>query len=227
MNKLVIIRHGESVWNKNNIFTGWIDVPLSEEGIKQAKKAGQILKEKGYIFDLGFTSVLRRAYDTLDLVLKEMKLSIPVEKSWRLNERHYGGLQGMNKDAMREEYGKEQVEIWRRSYDVRPPIEKNEKEFEYREIREGEVPLTESLKDTEERLLPYWKETIVPQILSDKKVIISAHGNSIRVLIKNIEKVSGEEIVKIEIPVGIPLVYELDDNLKVLNKYYLSVNSLD
>jgi 2,3-bisphosphoglycerate-dependent phosphoglycerate mutase len=221
MNKLVIIRHGESVWNKENIFTGWIDAPLSEEGIEQAKKAGQILKEKGFTFDLGFTSVLRRAYNTLDLVLKEMELSIPIEKSWRLNERHYGCLQGMNKDAMREKYGKEQVEIWRRSYDVRPPAEEQGKECKYEEIKEGEVPLTESLKDTEERLLPYLKETIIPQIISGKKIIIAAHGNSIRALIKNIEEISEEEITKVEIPVGVPLVYELDDNLKVLNKYYL------
>jgi len=221
MNKLVIIRHGQSVWNKENIFTGWIDAPLSEEGINQAKLAGQILKEKGFSFDLGFTSVLQRAYNTLDLILEEMEITIPIEKSWRLNERHYGGLQGLNKDEMREKFGEEQVEIWRRSYDIKPPIKEEDRKFKYEEIKEGEVPLTESLKDTEERLLPYWKETIVPQILSNKKIIISAHGNSIRALIKNLENVSGEEIVKVEIPVGIPLVYELDDNLKVLDKYYL------
>jgi 2,3-bisphosphoglycerate-dependent phosphoglycerate mutase len=226
MNKLVIIRHGESVWNKENIFTGWIDAPLSEKGIEQARAAGELLKKEGFSFDLAFTSVLRRAYDTLDLILKEMGLAIPIEKSWRLNERHYGGLQGMNKDEMREKFGKEQIEIWRRSYDVRPPI-KEEKELKYEEIKEGEAPLTESLKDTEERFLPYWKETIVPQILSGKKIIIAAHGNSIRALIKNLEGVSREEIAKIEIPIGIPLVYELDDNLKVLNKYYLSVHTLD
>ncbi|MCK9446033.1 2,3-diphosphoglycerate-dependent phosphoglycerate mutase [bacterium] len=221
MNKLVIIRHGESVWNKENIFTGWIDAPLSEEGINQAKKAGIILKEKGFTFDLAYTSVLQRAYNTLDLILEEMKITVPTERSWRLNERHYGGLQGMNKDEMREKFGEEQVAIWRRSYDVKPPI-KEEKEFKYPEIKEGEVPLTESLKDTEERLLPYWKETIVPQIMTNKKIVISAHGNSIRALIKNLEGLSGEEIVKIEIPVGIPLIYELDNNLKVLNKYYLN-----
>jgi len=221
MNKLVIIRHGESIWNKENKFTGWIDAPLSEEGINQAKKAGQILKEKGFTFDLGFTSVLQRAYNTLELVLGEMNIEIPVEKSWRLNERHYGGLQGADKNEMREKFGKEQVEIWRRSYDVRPPA-KEQKEFTYKEIQEGEVPLTESLKDTEERLIPYWEETIVPQILTNKKIIIAAHGNSIRALIKKLEGISGEEITKIEIPVGIPLVYELDNNLKVLNKYYLN-----
>jgi 2,3-bisphosphoglycerate-dependent phosphoglycerate mutase len=221
MNKLVIIRHGESVWNKKNIFTGWIDAPLSEEGIKQAKLAGQILKEKGFTFDLAFTSVLKRAYNTLDLILKEMNLVIPIEKSWRLNERHYGALQGMNKDEMRDKFGAEQVEIWRRSYDIKPPIKEGEVEFKYKEIKEGEVPLAESLKDTEERLLPYFKENIILAIKEGKKVIISAHGNSIRALIKNIENISKEEITKIEIPVGIPLIYEFDDNLKIIKKYYL------
>lgn len=222
MKKLVIIRHGESVWNKENIFNGWIDTPLSEKGVEEAKRAGTILKEKGFVFDIGFTSVLERAYITLDLILKEMNLSIPIEKSWRLNERHYGALQGMNKDEMREKFGKEQVEIWRRSYDVRPPAKEEEGEFKYKEVKEGSVPLTESLKDTEERLLPYWNETIVPMIKSGKRVIISAHGNSIRALIKNIEGMSGKEIAKVEIPIGIPLVYELDDNLKPADKYYLN-----
>jgi len=220
MNKLVIIRHGESVWNKENIFTGWIDAPLSEEGIAQAKRSGIILKKKGFTFDLAFTSVLQRAYNTLDLILEEMSLAVPVEKSWRLNERHYGGLQGMNKDEMRQKYGEDQVAIWRRSYDIKPPA-KEEKEFKYPEIKEGEVPLTESLKDTEERLLPYWKETIIPQIIANKNIIIAAHGNSIRALIKNLEKLSEEEIIKVEIPVGNPLIYELDDDLKPTKKYYL------
>ncbi len=227
MNKLIIIRHGESVWNKENIFTGWIDAPLSEEGVSQAKKAGQLLKEKGFSFDMAFTSVLKRAYDTLDLVLKEMNLAVPIEKSWRLNERHYGGLQGMNKDEARAKFGEEQIKIWRRSYDIKPPIEKEVEEYKYEEIKEGDLPLTESLKDTEERLLPYWQKTIAPQIMSGKKIIIAAHGNSIRALIKNIEGLSGEEITKIEIPMGNPLVYELDDDLKLLNKYYLSVQVLD
>jgi 2,3-bisphosphoglycerate-dependent phosphoglycerate mutase len=221
MNKLVIIRHGESIWNKENVFTGWIDAPLSEKGIEQAKKAGQSLKEKGFSFDIAFTSVLKRAYDTLDLVLKEMNIVIPVEKSWRLNERHYGNLQGMNKDEARKEFGTEQVEEWRRSYGTRPPEKKAERELEYKEAGEGEVPSAESLEDTERRLLPYWQESIVPLIKEGKKVIISAHGNSIRALIKNIEGISEEEITKVEIPVGIPLVYELDENLKPLNKYYL------
>ena len=227
MNKLIIIRHGESVWNKENIFTGWIDAPLSEEGVSQAKKAGQLLKEKGFSFDMAFTSVLKRAYDTLDLVLKEMNLAVPIEKSWRLNERHYGGLQGMNKDEARAKFGEEQIKIWRRSYDIKPPIEKEVEEYKYEEIKEGDLPLTESLKDTEERLLPYWQKTIAPQIMSGKKIIIAAHGNSIRALIKNIEGLSGEEITKIEIRMGNPLVYELDDDLKLLNKYYLSVQVLD
>jgi 2,3-bisphosphoglycerate-dependent phosphoglycerate mutase len=220
MNKLVIIRHGESVWNKENIFTGWIDAPLSEKGIEQAEEAGKILKEKGFVFDIAFTSALRRAYDTLDLALREMNITIPIEKSWKLNERHYGGLQGMNKDEMRKKFGEEQVEIWRRSYDVKPPI-KEEKTFQYEEVKEGEVPSTESLKDAEERIIPYWEEKIIPLIKEGKRVIISAHGNSIRALIKNIENISGEDITKIEVPVGIPLVYELDDNLKPINKYYL------
>jgi len=222
MNKLVIIRHGESVWNKENIFTGWLDAPLSEKGIEQAKKSGDILKEEGFSFDIGFTSVLERGYETLNLILQEMGISIPVEKSWRLNERHYGALQGMNKDAMREKYGKEQVETWRRSYDVKPPERIEEREFKYKEIKEGEVPWTESLKDTEKRLMPYWTETIAPEIKEGKKVIVSAHGNSIRAIIKNLEGLSGEEIEKVDIPTGVPLVYELDDNLNPVNKYYLN-----
>jgi 2,3-bisphosphoglycerate-dependent phosphoglycerate mutase len=221
MNKIVIIRHGESIWNKENIFTGWIDAPLSEKGIDQAKKAGMILKEKGFFFDLGFTSVLQRAYNTLDIILKEMDISIPVEKSWRLNERHYGALQGQNKDEVEKKSGKEQVELWRRSYNTRPPAEAGKGIFKYEEIKKGEVPLTESLKDTEERLLPYWQEKIIPAVKEGKKVIISAHGNSIRAMIKNIEGLSGEEIVKVEVPIGVPLVYELDNDLKPINKYYL------
>ena len=221
MNKLVIIRHGESIWNKENIFNGWIDTPLSEKGIEQAKKAGTVLKEKGFSFDIAFTSLLERASNTLNLILKEMNLSIPVEKSWRLNERHYGALQGENKDEMRKKYGTEQVETWRRSYNVRPPEKKEERELGYKEVKEGEVPLTESLEDTEKRLLPYWQDSIIPQIKEGKRIIISAHGNSIRALIKNIEGLSEKEIVKVEIPTGVPLVYELDENLKPVNKYYL------
>jgi len=221
MFKLVIIRHGESVWNEKNIFTGWIDAPLSEKGIKQAKKAGKLLKEKGFTFDLAFTSVLQRAYKTLDLILEEMNLNIPIERSWRLNERHYGNLQGLDKDETRNKYGEKQVEEWRRSYEIRPPAKLNEKQLEYPEIKEGLVPFTESLKDTETRLFPYWLRAIIPKIKEGKRIIISAHGNSIRSLIKNIEMLSGEQIAKVEIPIGVPLVYELDDNLRVLNKYSL------
>ena len=221
MNKLVIIRHGESVWNKENRFTGWIDAPLSETGIEQAREAGRNLKNQEFFFDLGFTSVLQRAYNTLNLILSEMSISIPIEKSWRLNERHYGALQGLNKDEARKQFGEEQVQIWRRSYDVRPPKKTEEIKYEYDEIEEGEVPLAESLKDTETRLLPYWNERMAPAIKEGKRVIISAHGNSIRALIRNIEGISGEEIASVEIPIGIPLVYELDDNLKVIDKYYL------
>lgn len=220
MTKLVIVRHGESVWNKENVFTGWLDAPLSEKGIEQAKRAGVALKEKGLSFDSGFTSVLKRASETLDLILREMNLAIPVEKSWRLNERHYGWLQGKNKDEMRKKFGCEQVEKWRRSYDIRPPV-KEKGNFKYKEIEEGEVPPAESLKDTEERLLPFWNEKIVPEIKKGKRVIISAHGNSIRALIKNIEGLSGEEIVKVEIPMGVPLVYELNNDLKMIDKYSL------
>lgn len=221
MFKLVIIRHGESVWNKENIFTGWIDAPLSEKGIEQAKKAGKILKQKGFAFDLAFASVLQRACKTLDLILEEMDLNIPIEKSWRLNERHYGLLQGQNKDEARKKYSEVQIEEWRRSYESRPPARIQEKQLAYPEMKEGLIPFTESLKDTETRLFPYWIKTIVPKIKEGKRIIISAHGNSIRSLIKNIEMLSGEQIVKVEIPIGIPLVYELDENLKVLNKYYL------
>ncbi|MDD5098370.1 MAG: 2,3-diphosphoglycerate-dependent phosphoglycerate mutase [Candidatus Pacebacteria bacterium] len=222
MFKLVIVRHGESVWNNENIFTGWIDAPLSEKGIEQSQKAGKILREKGFFFDLAFTSTLERAYKTLYLILEEMKLNIPIEKSWRLNERHYGALQGLNKDEAREKYGKNQVEEWRRSYTTRPPARMEEKPLAYKEVKEGLVPLTESLKDTELRLIPYWREKIIPKIKEGKNIIIAAHGNSIRALIKNIEEISGEGIAKLEIPIGIPLVYELDDNLKVIKKYELN-----
>jgi len=224
MHKLVIIRHGESIWNKENIFTGWIDIPLSSLGITQAKNAGKILKEKGYTFDIAFTSVLKRAIHTLEIILREMDLNIPVNKSWRLNERHYGLLQGKNKDEMRGLYGTDKVEKWRRSYSERPPEKNGDFDLEYKEIENA--PSGESLQETEERLLPYWEKEIKPKI-KENKIIISAHGNSIRALIKIIENLSGEDIVKIEIPVGIPLVYELDEELKVIKKYYLSDNGLD
>ena len=219
-----MIRHGESVWNKENVFTGWIDVPLSEEGIEQAKKAGQLLKKEGFVFDIAFTSPLQRAIKTLDIVLEKMGLIIPVKSSWRLNERHYGALQGMNKDEMRKKYGTEMVEEWRRSYDIRPPAETEEKEFEYKEFKIEGTPLTESLKDTEARVLPYWNEEIIPAIKQGKRLVISAHGNSIRAIVKIIDNISDEKIAEVEIPVGVPLIYETDDNFNFVKKYYLDKN---
>ncbi|MFA5087223.1 MAG: 2,3-diphosphoglycerate-dependent phosphoglycerate mutase [Candidatus Paceibacterota bacterium] len=227
MHKLVIIRHGESLWNKENIFTGWTDIGLSDFGREQAREAGQILKENNYNFDLAFTSVLTRAIETLDIILKEMELKIPVEKSWRLNERHYGALQGMNKGEIKEKFGEEKFEQWRRSYDVQPPALTMEDERysgndqKYAELTQSEIPLTESLKDTEARVMPYWNDIIKPKILNNEKIIICAHGNSIRALVKKIENISDEEIPNVEIPLGRPLVYEFDDNFCLLNKFYL------
>lgn len=228
MYKLVIVRHGESEWNKENIFTGWTDVALSELGKEQAKESGEVLKEGGYNFDLAFTSYLKRAEDTLQIILKELGLEdITLERSWRLNERHYGALQGMNKDEIKAKYGEELFKKWRRSYDVRPPaLEMEDKRYpgndpKYADLTQDELPVTESLKDTEARVMPYWEEIIVPSILSGEKVIICAHGNSIRALAKNIEKIDNEEIADLEIPLGRPLVYEFDGNLNLLNKFYL------
>lgn len=217
MIKLVLLRHGESVWNKENRFTGWTDVDLSEKGIAEAHEAGQLLKKNGFTFDLAFTSVLLRANKTLDIVLKEMNLeNIPVEKSWRLNERHYGALQGLNKAETAAKYGDEQVHKWRRSYDICPPaLTKDDQRY-----REGE-PLTECLKDTVERFLPYWQESIVPEIKAGKKIIIAAHGNSLRALVKYLDNISDEEIPNLNIPTGVPLVYELDEDLKPIRHYYL------
>jgi len=225
--KLVVIRHGESVWNKENIFTGWIDVGLSEKGEEEARRAGKLLKEKGFVFDLAHTSVLKRATDTLDIILKEMDLEIPVKHSWRLNERFYGALQGQNKNEIKEKYGEEQFKLWRRSYETRPPAVTKDSEMypgkdeKYKELKEEEIPLTESLKDTEARVLPYLQDEIFPDLKRGKKIIVSAHGNSIRAMVKILENVSGEEIAETEIPMGVPLVYEMDDNLKVIKKYYL------
>ena len=226
--KLVLLRHGESVWNKENKFTGWTDVDLSEKGVEESKKAGQVLKEENYTFDVAYTSVLKRAIHTLWPVLDEMDLAwIPVYKSWRLNERHYGALQGLNKAKTAEKYGEEQVHKWRRSYDVQPPaLTKDDdrypgKERMYGQLSEKELPLTESLKNTVERFLPYWHETIAPAIKEGKRVLIAAHGNSLRALVKHLDDVSNEEIVRLNIPTGIPLVYELDEDLKPLKHYYL------
>jgi 2,3-bisphosphoglycerate-dependent phosphoglycerate mutase len=226
--KVVLLRHGESTWNKANKFTGWTDVDLSEKGVKEAHEAGKTLKKEGYTFDLAYTSVLKRAIRTLWITLDEMDLMwIPVYRSWRLNERHYGALQGLNKAEMAEKYGDEQVHIWRRSYDVRPPeLEKNDKRHPghdpiYRSLDPKDVPAAECLKDTVARFLPYWHETIAPTIKSGKKVLIAAHGNSLRALVKYLDDISDEEIPKLNIPTGIPLVYELDAGLKPVKHYYL------
>jgi 2,3-bisphosphoglycerate-dependent phosphoglycerate mutase len=228
MHKLVLLRHGESTWNKENRFTGWTDVDLSEKGIEEAHKAGQVLKEEGYIFDVAFTSVLKRAIRTLWITLDEMDLMwIPVYRNWRLNERHYGALQGLNKAETAQRHGEEQVLIWRRSYDVRPPaLEKDDdrypgKDPRYKDLTPVELPLTECLKDTVERFLPYWKETIEPKVKSGKRIIISAHGNSLRALVKYLDNISEEKIVKLNIPTGIPLIYELDEDMQPIEHYYL------
>ncbi len=228
MKKLVLLRHGESIWNKENKFTGWTDVDLSEKGIEEAKKAGQLLKNEGYTFDVAYTSVLKRGIRTLWIVLDEMDLMwIPVFRSWRLNERHYGALQGLNKAELASKLGEEEVLVLRRSYDVPPPPLKTSdprypgNDPRYAELTSKELPLTECLKDTVERFLPYWHETIVPVIKEGKKVLISAHGNSLRALVKYLDDISEAEIVELNIPTGIPLVYELDDDLKPLKHYYL------
>jgi 2,3-bisphosphoglycerate-dependent phosphoglycerate mutase len=228
MIQLVLIRHGESTWNKENRFTGWTDVDLSEKGIAEAKAAGKRLHEAGFHFDLGYTSVLKRAIKTLDYVLNEMdRLWIPVEKDWRLNERHYGALQGLNKADTAAKFGAEQVHIWRRSYDIQPPALLPDdprypgKDPRYAGLTQEQLPLTESLKDTVDRFLVYWKETIVPSIKEGKKVIIAAHGNSLRALVKYLEHISDEAIPDLEIPTGIPLVYELDPSLVPIRKFYL------
>jgi len=226
--KLVLLRHGESIWNKENRFTGWTDVDLSRKGIEEARKAGQVLKEEGYIFDVAFTSVLKRAIRTLWIALDVMDLMwIPVYRSWRLNERHYGALQGLNKSETAAKYGEKQVLIWRRSYDIRPPaLEKTDERYPgndpiYRGLDEEDIPLTECLKDTVERFLPYWHEALAPAIKSGQRVIISAHGNSLRALIKYLDHISDDDIVKLNIPTGIPLIYELDGELKPIKSYYL------
>lgn len=231
MMKLVLIRHGQSIWNLENRFTGWTDVDLSENGLEEARQAGKILKENGYVFDTAYTSVLKRAIRTLWIVLHEMDLMwIPVYKSWRLNERHYGALQGLNKAETAAKYGEEQVHIWRRSVDVRPPaLTKDDKRYEasdprYAELIEGEFPLTENLDDTVERVLKYWHGTIAPAIKSGKKVIMSAHGNTIRALVKYLDNIPSDGIVSLNIPTGIPLVYELDDDLKPIRHYYLGLD---
>jgi 2,3-bisphosphoglycerate-dependent phosphoglycerate mutase len=228
MHKLVLLRHGESVWNKENLFTGWTDVGLSEKGIEEAHEAGRVMRDEGYTFDIAYTSVLKRAIKTLWIVMEEMGLEwIPVFRNWRLNERHYGALQGLNKAQTAEKYGPDQVKIWRRSYDVPPPQLTPEDERypghdrRYENLRRKDIPLTECLKDTIERTMPYWHDTIAPAIRAEERVIVVAHGNSLRGLVKYLDNVSEEEIVGLNIPTGIPLVYELDDDLKPLQHYYL------
>ncbi len=228
MKKLVLLRHGESEWNRQNRFTGWTDIDLSVQGVIEAEKAGDILKDNNFTFDIAYTSVLKRGIRTLWIVLDKMDLMwIPVFRSWRLNERHYGALQGFYKSKLAAELGEEQVLIWRRSYDTPPPVLKTSdprypgNDKRYKDIESKDIPLAECLKDTVERFLPYWHDTIAPTIKSGKNVLISAHGNSLRALVKYLDNVSEDEIVKLNIPTGIPLIYELDDDLKPIQHYYL------
>ncbi|MHB8090473.1 MAG: 2,3-diphosphoglycerate-dependent phosphoglycerate mutase [Syntrophales bacterium] len=228
MIRLVLIRHGESTWNLENRFTGWTDVDLTEKGIAEAHQAGRLLKEEGYTFDLARTSVLKRAIRTLWIVLDEMDLMwLPVYRSWRLNERHYGALQGLNKKDTADKYGMEQVHIWRRSYDTPPPaLDTADERFsgnesKYKELKPEDLPRGESLKNTLERVLPYWHETIVPDLRAGKKLVIVAHGNSIRALVKYLDDVPDNVITELNIPTGIPLIYELDDKLRAVNHFYL------
>jgi 2,3-bisphosphoglycerate-dependent phosphoglycerate mutase len=228
VHKVVLLRHGESTWNKENRFTGWHDVDLTDRGRDEARDAGRLLKEGGYVFDVAFTSVLKRAIKTLGIALDTLdQLWIPVTKSWKLNERHYGALQGLNKAETAVKHGEAQTKIWRRSFDVPPPALTLEDErhpshdARYKALKPQELPLTESLKDTIARFMPYWRETIAPTIKSGTRVIIAAHGNSLRALVKNLDEIPESEIVELNIPTGIPLVYELDDDLRPLRHYYL------
>lgn len=228
MYRVVLLRHGESVWNKENLFTGWTDVDLSEKGIEEAIEAGRTLKKDGFTFDVAYTSVLKRAIRTLWLAMDQMDLLwVPVIRDWRLNERHYGALQGLNKSETAAKYGEEQVKIWRRSYDIPPPpLEESDKRHpkydpRYKNLKADQLPKTECLKDTVERFMPSWHNEIAPAIQSGKKVIIAAHGNSLRALVKYLDKTSDDEIVGLNIPTGMPLVYELDKNFKPIKHYYL------
>jgi 2,3-bisphosphoglycerate-dependent phosphoglycerate mutase len=228
MKKIVLLRHGESVWNKENRFTGWTDVDLSEKGLEEAREAGRMLRQDGYAFDVAHGSVLKRAIRTLWLVLEELdQVWIPQRLSWRLNERHYGALQGLNKAEMAAQYGEAQILAWRRSYDVPPPpLEKSDdrypgKDPRYSGLDPRDIPVTECLKDTVARFLPHWNDVIAPDVRAGKRVIVVAHGNTIRALVKYLDNVSEKDIVGLNIPTGIPLVYELDDNLKPLSHYYL------
>jgi 2,3-bisphosphoglycerate-dependent phosphoglycerate mutase len=228
MYKLVLLRHGESTWNKENRFTGWTDVDLTDRGREEAAEAGRLMKEGGYVFDIAYTSVLKRAIRTLWIALDAMdSMWIPEEKSWRLNERHYGALQGLNKAETTAKHGEAQVKVWRRSYDMPPPALTSDDprhpsgDPRYANLNPEELPLTESLKDTVARFLPYWHETIAPAITSGRRVLVAAHGNSLRALVKYLDNVPEQEIVELNIPTGIPLVYELDDDLKPIRHFYL------
>lgn len=228
MHKLVLIRHGESQWNKENRFTGWVDVPLSETGQQEARRAGQVIKSEGLTFDRAYTSVLKRAIKTLWITLEELDLMwIPVTRNWRLNERMYGALQGLNKTETAERHGEDQVKIWRRSYDVPPPAMSPDdpnwpgKDRRYAQLSPSELPATECLKDTVNRFLPYWEQEIAPAIKRGERVLLVAHGNSLRALVKHLDNISDQEIIELNIPTGMPLMYELDANLKVIGKRYL------
>jgi 2,3-bisphosphoglycerate-dependent phosphoglycerate mutase len=228
MKKLVLLRHGESIWNMENRFTGWTDVDLSPKGIVEARAAGRQMLSDGYIFDLAFTSVLKRAIRTLWLALDEMdRMWVPVHNTWRLNERHYGALQGLNKLETVERHGEKQVKIWRRSYDIRPPAlspddpRSPRNDPRYADLKREEIPLTECLKDTVDRVLPYWTQVIAPEVRAGRRVLIASHGNSLRALVKYLDKISDDTIVELNIPTGIPLVYELNDDLTPIRHYYL------
>lgn len=228
MQKLVLLRHGESVWNKENRFTGWTDVDLSEDGVIQAKKAGEVLRSQGYNFDIGFTSLLKRSIKTLHIVLEVLDhLWIPVQKSWRLNERFYGALQGLNKDETIAKYGIEQVQKWRRDpHELPPAITKDDnrypgKDTRYKDLTERELPLTENLSQTMDRVLPFWNEFIVPAMRRDQKVIVCAHGNSLRALIQYIDHLTDEEVTQLDLPTGVPLIYELDEDLNRIRHFYI------
>lgn len=227
MIKLVLVRHGQSLWNLENKFTGWTDVDLSEQGVKEAIEAGKVLKKLGFTFDVCYTSVLKRANRTLELILKELDLEIPINYSWRLNERHYGALQGLNKDETRKKYGDEQVHIWRRSADVRPPeLSIDDPRYpgfdpKYKDLSSSQLPQSECLKDTINRVMPYWYSDIEPALKNNKKVIIVAHGNSLRGLIKYLDGLSDDEVIGLEIETGNPICYELSDDLKPIRHYYL------
>jgi len=228
MKKIVLLRHGESVFNKENRFTGWTDVDLSTKGLEEARNCGRLLQKEHFVFDIAFTSVLKRAIRTLWITLDEMdQMWIPINHSWRLNERHYGALQGLNKAETAAKYGEKQILIWRRSYDIQPPaLTLDDTRYpgldpRYKNLTKRNIPLTECLKDTVERFLPYWSETIVPMVQSGRRVIIAAHGNSLRALVKYLDNISNQDVLELNIPTGIPLVYELDDNLKPIQHYYL------